>query len=73
MKLNDYGSLVQGKVCRFCNTVLNHGSVEYYDHEGGFIVEGFKERQWLFITCSGCGHQWSLVHLGVARPEGRRV
>lgn len=67
MKLGDYGELVKGKKCKFCGTVLNYGCIEYYDHEGGFKVEGFDKKQWLYINCFGCGHDWSLVHLGVAR------
>lgn len=48
--------------CRFCEGLLNT-TPEYYDHEGGFPTEGFKQPQWIYFTCTKCGHQWSLNHL----------
>lgn len=67
MKLIEYGKQVEGCKCRFCQSVLSHQSVEYYDHDGGYMVDGFQQKQWLYLTCPGCGYQWSLVKLGVAR------
>jgi len=41
--------------------------IEHYDHDGGWPVEGFKEKQWLYVTCPKCGYQWALWKLGVPR------
>jgi hypothetical protein len=71
MKLQDYGNLIKGKTCKWCNTVLPHGCIEYYDHESGWVVEGFAKKQWLYVTCPKDGHQWSLEHLGIGRGIGR--
>lgn len=44
--------------------------IEHYDHDGGWPVLGFKERQWLYVTCPRCGYQWALWKLGVSRNAG---
>jgi hypothetical protein len=51
---------------RFCHchktvdSPCNLGAVEMYEHDGGEYVEGKKERQWLYFTCSRCNYQWAL-------------
>jgi len=47
----------------FCKTALYGGTVESYDHAGGVNVKGFKEKQWVYLTCTKCGHQWSFTHI----------
>jgi hypothetical protein len=47
----------------FCWSALYGGTVEGYDHDGGVEVEGFKEKQWVYLTCTKCGHQWSFQHI----------
>ena len=69
MKLGEYGKLAEGKKCRFCNSMLPHQCVEYYDHDGGWKVDGFSQKQWLYLTCPGCGHQWSFAKLGIERGD----
>ena len=49
---------------------LSHLPIEHYDHDGGWRVLGFKERQWLYITCPKCSYQWALWKLGVSRDSG---
>lgn len=46
--------------------------IEHYDHDGGWAVKGFKELQWLYVTCPRCGYQWALHKLGVSRKAGSR-
>jgi len=65
MNLQDYEIQVKNKKCKFCQG--NLGGIEYYEHDGGYEVEGFTKKQWLYKTCMMCDHQWSLVHLGVNR------
>lgn len=67
MKLREYGGLVKDTKCKFCSTELPVGCIEYYDHEQGWQVEGFQKKQWLYVTCKKCGHQWSLEKLGISR------
>lgn len=67
MKMIEYSEKIKGKKCRFCRTVLNHENINYYDHEAGWDVEGFKKKQWLYVPCHGCGHDWSLEKLGIGR------
>ena len=47
----------------FCGSALYGGTVEGYDHDGGLAVKGFKENQWVYLTCMKCGHQWSFQHI----------
>ena len=65
MTLVEYEIAVEGKNCKFCGSEL--GAIESYDHEGGWEVEGYRAKQWLYKTCCGCGYQWSFSHLGYAR------
>ena len=51
-----------GLTC-FCGSALYGGTVESYDHEGGVTVKGFKSKQWVYLTCIRCGHQWSHQHI----------
>ena len=47
--------------CGYCDTVLNAEDVDCWGpHDAGIHVAGFKEKQWIFFKCSGCGHEWSL-------------
>lgn len=58
------------KECRFCSTPFNPLPLMYhYEHDSGFIVPGFSKRQWLYLRCRKCGHDWSLTHLGVSQKE----
>ncbi len=77
--LSEYQSKIIGKDCRWCmshthdnegrlhkeKVLLDTQPLEYYDHDGGYPVKGFKEKQWLYVTCPKCGYQWSLKKLGV--------
>lgn len=47
-----------------CRGFLN-SSLGHYEHSDGWIVEGFKERQWLYTICGSCGDETSLQHYGV--------
>lgn len=46
---------------------LNKLKIEHYTHNGGWIVEGFQDKQWLYVTCPKCGYQWALWKLGIPR------
>ncbi len=63
--LIDYEDMIKDKNCSYCNGHL--GGIEYYPHDGGWLVDGFSERQWLYKTCMKCGYQWALRKIGVDR------
>ena len=64
MTMADYQELLIGVTCRWCDHKVElTGPVEGYKHSGGFVVEGQKEKQWLFTVCPGCGYGWSLIKL----------
>lgn len=67
MKISNYSEQIKGQKCGFCGTVLNHNNINYYDHGDGWKVEGFKNKQWLYVPCHGCGYDWALQKLGVQR------
>ena len=48
--------------CGFCNTEYNVGDIRSYDHTSGWIIEGFKETQWLYFHCHNCGYDWAIRH-----------
>ena len=50
--------------CKSCGTPLPR-AIKHYEHEGGWEVLGFQKKQWLFIECLNCEHEWSLNKLGV--------
>lgn len=69
MNLEDYAKLIEGKTCRWHkNPVALPRKVEMYPHANGWEVDGYDEKQWLYVTCDDCDYQWSLWKLGVDRP-----
>jgi hypothetical protein len=48
---------------------MSNEDIKQYPHDAGWKVPDFDELQWLYITCPNpkCGHDWSIVHLGVSR------
>lgn len=85
--LNDlcFQLYVLQKQC-FCGAILNKqvsdriirgdAVLDHYNHAEGWKVEGFDEKQWLFIKCLKCHISWSLDKLGVPQstiqPLGNR-
>ena len=67
MKMSDYQAQIVGKVCPACKRPVP-STIKFYDHAGGYDVEGFSGRQWLYVECHGCQFQISLWKLGVAHP-----
>jgi hypothetical protein len=65
--LSDYQKELHGKTCRWCDNkvLLEHQPIEHYEHSGGLMVDGFKEKQWLYVTCPKCEYQWSFWKLGI--------
>ena len=50
--------------CHFCNTVLRGSDIGHYGpHDGGYHMEGYDEKRWVYVTCHGCGYDWSLWKL----------
>lgn len=70
MKLSDYEKLLEGKTCRFhIHPPKIPAKIKSYDHDGGYTVEGFEKKQWLYVTCKSCGYDWSVWKLGIPREE----
>lgn len=67
LSLDDYQGLVDGKKCRWCGSGLN--PISHFDHDGGWDVDGFDKKQWLYAECSNrnCRYEWALWKLGVSR------
>ena len=68
LTLQEWGDKLAGHAARvglgcFCGSALYGGTVEGYDHDGGVTVKGFKEKQWVYLVCVKCEHQWSFVHI----------
>jgi len=62
-KLEDYQKMLEDKYCAWCGTPLKDCKIEHYPHSDGWEVEGFSEKQWLYVTCPNCGYTWSLWKL----------
>jgi len=67
MRLEDYQKLLEGKRCRWCGCDLSDQEVKHYPHKAGWEVEGFEEKQWLYVVCPCCNYQWALWKLGIPR------
>ena len=65
--LNDYGKQIQEDKCSCGFEGLKDLPIEHYPHSAGWIIDGFAEKQWLYVTCPECGYQWALWKLGVPR------
>ena len=66
LTLQEYAALVKRKKCRWCKRRLS-SRVDHYDHAGGWEVNGFQRKQWLYVICTGCGYQWNLSKLGITK------
>lgn len=71
MKLQDYQEKLKGADCKWCRrknyetkevtkVLLENEPIEHYEHSGGYEVEGFAKKLWLYVTCPRCQYQWSL-------------
>lgn len=40
-----------------------------YPHTEGYKIEESDEKQWLYIRCPVCAHDWALWKLGIQEPE----
>ena len=65
--LNDYRKQIQEDKCSCGFEGLKDLPIEHYPHSAGWIIDGFAEKQWLYVTCPECGYQWALWKLGVPR------
>lgn len=74
--IGDYEAEVIGCPCGDCGEILGAAGtadfgvptapfIDNYPHPQGWEVEGFAERQWLYITCEHCRYQNALWKLGV--------
>ena len=68
MNIKDYNKLIKENICRFCGYEgLKHLKIHSYDHDGGWSVQGYDRKQWLYVTCPKCCFDWALWKLGVSR------
>lgn len=75
MNVREYAeyAIRQGAQCWDCSGSLTVADIRHYDHDGGWKVDGFTERQWLYFECpkSRCEYQTSFAKLHIPRegPE----
>jgi len=75
MNLAEYEKLAlkSSPTCHECGNPIQHGTLKHHDHPGGWRVDGFAERQWLYFQCSQpygprsgtCRYQHSLAKLRI--------
>lgn len=65
--LGDYRRQITRTKCDCGFEGLDTLPIESYDHSGGWEVEGFQSKQWLYIHCPKCDYDWALWKLGVNR------
>jgi hypothetical protein len=56
--------------CHWCKGSLSQ-TVDIYEHDSGWYVNGLDKKQWLSVKCLKCGYDWSFNKLLVARPFGK--
>jgi len=55
--LKELGEKVtKGNAHCICGAKLDGYSIKSYDHEDGIEIEGYTEKQWVYVTCS-CNYQ----------------
>lgn len=55
----------------FCGTRFEDMDFDHYLSEySGWWLNGWKYRQWLYLECPKCTHQWAFHHLRVSRSFG---
>ena len=52
-----------GEKCRWRKTKLGDQRVQFYEHHGGYEVDGYDKRQWLYVECPKCKYEWNLNKL----------
>lgn len=62
-----YLTEIQDLHCLICGESLEGQPIRQYPHSAGWIVEEFKQKQWLYIICSNCNYQNAIWKLGVSR------
>lgn len=65
--LENYQKKISRNQCTCKYIGLKELPIELYEHDSGWLVSGYKFRQWLYVTCPQCGYQWALWKLGVER------
>lgn len=65
MRLVDFATaFIQKDVrCKHCGSFFRPSSVHCYPHANGYEVEGYVDKQWVYLTCPKCGYQWALWKL----------
>jgi len=78
MKLAELNELAIAEhlVCRSCRSE-NWFLGNWGPHPGGLSLEGFKEPQWVFLSCQECGYdtsfgKWKLSKAALAQIEAIR-
>ena len=62
LSLERLTALIEEKrpTCGYCDTVLRGSGLDLWGpHDGGYWVEGYREKQWVFVHCE-CGYDTSL-------------
>lgn len=49
--------------CTCGSDLFTNGIMDHYEHSGGCFVNGYKNKQWIFITCLKCNYSWSISKL----------
>jgi len=70
MNRSGYAELIEGASCRWCGYALPTDEIQNYNHGGGWQLDGYTRRQWLYVECRRCDYQWSLAKLGISRSVG---
>jgi len=60
-----------------CGAKLYGNALRHYGpHIGGYTVEGFTDKRWIYVTCSQCGYdvalhkiEEELIECGAVKPK----
>jgi len=72
MNITDFGKALDKlkPKCSWCETDLTGKPIHSYDHDGGWKVEGFTLKQWLYVSCPKCNYDWAIWKFGISRSMG---
>ena len=71
--IEQYKELTKGSSCVICGEPVMPDLFRVSEHDGGWDVAGYEEKQWLQYECGQCGDGTNLVTLNISRPRPGRT
>ena len=65
-EITEYFDLLNTKYKCDCGEFsIKYGEIDHYEHDDGYHLNGYKNKQWIFIVCPKCKIAISFKRLGI--------